>query len=158
MVAEGFRRLGASVEEQTGALEPDATAATRHRAIGRAYALFALDHTAYFRVMFELPGVAQMRGDGLCAHEERVEEAASWCQVVETVQQAMDEGSFTAGDAQNAAVIGWGLVHGLTSLYLSGHLMKTMQGRDAFIKLLDEAMSAMGRAWAPVETGDDRSS
>ena len=85
VVEQGFRRMSATVQEQTAALGEGASAAERHRALGRAYARFALDNTAYFRVMFEIPGVAQLRGDGRCAHEERIDAANSWCQVVDTV-------------------------------------------------------------------------
>ena len=158
VVEEGFRRLSDAVTEQTAALGENAGAALRHRALGRAYARFALDHTAYFRVMFEIPGVAQIGADGRCAHEQRVEAAHSWCQVVGTVQQAIDEGSFDVRDAQHGAVIAWGLIHGLTSLYLSGHLARTVETREAFLEMLEEAMSSLGRGWAPVETDPGGSS
>lgn len=152
VVEEGFRRLSEKAREETEALGPGASAAQRHRALGRAYARFALDHTAYFRVMFELPGVAQIGRDSGCMPEGRVEAASSWCTLVETVQQAIDEGSFRLRDAQHGAVIAWGLVHGLTSLYLSGHLARTVATPAAFLELLEVAMDSLGAGWAPAET------
>ena len=158
VVEQGFRRMSATVQEQTAALGEGASAAERHRALGRAYARFALDNTAYFRVMFEIPGVAQLRGDGRCAHEERIDAANSWCQVVDTVQQAMDEGSMRAGDAQHGAIVAWGLVHGLTSLYLSGHLSRAVSERASFLEMLELAMDLLGDGAPPVETASDGSS
>jgi AcrR family transcriptional regulator len=147
VVEEGFRRLSEKVREQTEALGAGANAAQRHRALGRAYALFALDNTAYFRVMFELPTVAHIGGREHCAPEGRAEAASSWCHVVETVQQAIDEGLIQVRDARHGAVIAWGLVHGLTSLYLSGHLGGVVGSHEDFLGMLEVAMDSLGSGW-----------
>jgi AcrR family transcriptional regulator len=149
VVEEGFRRLGEKVQEQTEALGEGANAARRHRALGRAYARFALDNTAYFRVMFELPTVAHMGNGAECHREGRAEAAGSWCNVVSTVQQAIDEGLIRVRDAQHGAIIAWALVHGLTSLYLSGHLAQAVEGHEAFLGMLEVAMDSLGAGWSP---------
>ena len=149
VVEEGFRRLSEKVQEQTEALGEGANAARRHRALGRAYARFALDNTAYFRVMFELPTVAHMGHGAECHREGRVEAAGSWCNVVSTVQQAIDEGLIRVRDAQHGAIIAWALVHGLTSLYLSGHLAQAVEGHEAFLEMLEVAMDSLGAGWSP---------
>ena len=156
VVHEGFRRLGEAAQQQTGALGTEANATERHRALGRAYARFALENTAYFRVMFELPTVARIGRQENCLPEGRAEEASAWCQVVGTVQQAIDDGLINVRDAQHGAVIAWGLVHGLTSLYLSGHLSDTVADQDAFFDLLEAAMNSLGTGWRPPETPDQR--
>jgi hypothetical protein len=46
-------------------------------------------------------------------------------------------------DPQRTAVIGWGLLHGLTSLYLSGHLGKIVNSNDAFMQLVEEAIQSL---------------
>jgi hypothetical protein len=46
-------------------------------------------------------------------------------------------------DPQRTAVIGWGLLHGLTSLYLSGHLGKLVNSNDAFMHLVEEAIQSL---------------
>ena len=147
VVEEGFRRLSEKVQEQTDAVGPGANAALRHRALGRAYALFALESTAYFRVMFEVPTVARVGGHEHCMPEGRLEAASSWCHVVDTVQQAIDEGLFQMRDAQHGAIVAWGLVHGLTSLYLSGHLSAVVSGHEAFLDMLEMAMDSLGAGW-----------
>ena len=152
VVEEGFRRLSATVQEQTEALGPGANAAQRHRALGRAYAIFALENTAYFRVMFELPTVARVGRQEHCMPEGRAEAASSWCSVVATVQQAIDEGLIQVRDAKHGAVIAWGLVHGLTSLYLSGHLTAAVHNHQEFLAMLEVAMDSLGAGWRPVET------
>lgn len=152
VVEEGFRRLSATAEAQTEALGPDANAAQRHRALGRAYALFALENTAYFRVMFELPTVARIGRQEHCMPEGRAEAASSWCRVVATVQQAIDEGLIQVRDAQHGAVIAWGLVHGLTSLYLSGHLNPVVRSHEEFLEMLELAMDSLGSGWRRAET------
>lgn len=155
VVEEGFRRLSAAVNAQTAALGPAANAAERHRALGRGYAHFALENTAYFRVMFELPTVARVGPRDGCLPEGRAEAAGSWCQVVETVQQAIDEGLIQVEDARHGAVVAWGLVHGLTSLYLSGHLAATVGGHEEFLQMLEVAMDTLGAGWRPgAETPD----
>lgn len=153
VVEEGFRRLSAAVNAQTEALGREANAAERHRALGRGYAHFALENTAYFRVMFELPTVARVGLRDDCVPEGRAEAASTWCQVVETVQQAMDEGLIEFEDAGRGAVVAWGLVHGLTSLYLSGHLPAVVASHEEFLQMLELAMDTLGAGWTPrVET------
>lgn len=144
VMAEGFQRLGGKFREQTEAAGSDASAAARYRALGRAYARFALEHTAYFRVMFELPTVARFGLHGPCPSEGRAEASSSWCGLVDAVQQAMDEGAIRAGDARDGAIVAWGLIHGLTSLYLSGHLARAVESHDAFLDMLERAMDSLG--------------
>lgn len=152
VVEEGFRRLSDKVQEQTEALGDGADATERHRAMGRAYALFALENTAYFRVMFELPTVARVGRHDHCVPEGRVEAASPWCDVVRTVQQAIDDGLIQVKNAQHGAIIAWGMVHGLTSLYLSGHLADVADGHDEFLEMLETAMDSLGTGWRPRET------
>ncbi|HEX6924188.1 MAG TPA: TetR/AcrR family transcriptional regulator [Longimicrobiaceae bacterium] len=151
VVQEGFRRLTEKAQEETEAVGPEASPTERHRALGRAYARFALENTAYFRVMFELPTVARV-GHEKCRPEGRAEAAGPWCDVVRTVQQAIDEGLIEVKNAEHTAVIAWGLVHGLTSLYLSGHLSEMVDGHDSFLELLELAMASLGFGWRPRET------
>jgi AcrR family transcriptional regulator len=152
VMEEGFRRLSETAERETEALGEGANAAQRHRALGRAYARFALDNTAYFRVMFEIPGVARMGHGADCAQEGRADAAASWCAVVDTVQEAIDEGLIRVRDAQHGAIIAWALVHGLTSLFLSGHLVRAAESPAAFMAMLELAMDSLGTGWAADET------
>lgn len=152
VVIEGFRRMGECMHAEAAQLGKGADAGQQHRASGRGYARFALENTAYFRVMFELPTVAQMEcpvtDEDLALTGEK-----SWTSMVQTVQRAIDTGIFSATDAERVAVIGWGMVHGLVSLYLSGHLAEVAESNDEFMELLEEAMTSMRTGWSPREQG-----
>ena len=152
VVREGFRRLGEFVGEQMEAAGAGADPARQHRALGRAYARFALENTAYFRVMFELPTGARMD----CA--EGPAPAAgprppSWCDMGAVVQRAIDAGVMEAESAPRAAALSWGMLHGLTSLYLSGHLGEVAGSPEHFLELVESAMSTLRTGWAPRESG-----
>lgn len=152
VVEAGFERLTAAVEAQIARLDENAPAGERHRALGRGYAIFALENTGYFRVMFELPTVARVGRDAKCAPEGRQEAGGSWCQLVETVQQAIAEGTLRIADAHHGAVISWGLVHGLTSLYLGGHLSAILTSSEEFLRMLEESMDVLSHGWGKETT------
>jgi len=153
VIQEGFQRMALWVQREIEAASPGDNPALQHRCMGRAYAKFALDNTAYFRVMFELPGVPQLDcpSDGESHLHEFADESA-WDAMVATLQGAMDAGLITIRDAQEGAVISWGLVHGLTSLYLSGHLGMAIATHDEFLSMVERAMDSLGAGWNAPET------
>ncbi|MBW3630757.1 MAG: hypothetical protein KY464_15880, partial [Gemmatimonadetes bacterium] len=68
------------------------------------------------------------------------------------VQRAIDDGYFRMPDARRGTLVGWGLVHGLTSLYLSGHLAEEVASHGDFLDLVEEAMAMLRTGWSPGET------
>ena len=149
VIHAGFERMGEYIESEFEVVGVEASPASQHRALGRAYAKFAIENTAYFRVMFELPTVPHHD----CRPDEGSEGREGPCDdlLIEVVQRAIDAGLYTIQDAETGAMIAWGLIHGLTSLYLSGHL-KEVASNDAFLQLLESAMDALGSGWSPRET------
>jgi AcrR family transcriptional regulator len=153
VVREGFKRMAACTQAEIDAARADGPLA-EYGAMGRAYARFALENTAYFRVMFELPAVAQMDcecpgpEDGVAATDE-----PSFEPVVQVIQRAVDQGLIVVEDAFRGAVIGWGLVHGLTSLFLSGHLRDAVQSQEQFLALIDGAQKSLYHGWRPEQGG-----
>lgn len=149
VVREGFERLREYTDREMAAVAAEGPLA-EFAAMGSAYARFALENTAYFRVMFELPAVAQMEcpcpepEDGVAATD-----AASFETVVRAVRLAVDAELVNFTDAFRGAVIGWGLVHGLTSLFLSGHLRELVQTHEQFMELIAEAQGMMYAGWRP---------
>lgn len=146
VVKQGFERLSAYAAAELAALPETRRAAEQYGAMGRAYARFGIENTAYFRVMFELPGVAQVEcpepcGDG--SHEMEFDA------VVDTIRKAAEEGSFGIRDPRRVALIGWGLIHGLVSLHLSGHLAHEIRSHEEFLTLIEEAMRSMYTGWRP---------
>jgi AcrR family transcriptional regulator len=164
VVREGFTRLHEYFQQGIRAGE-DGRPLGEYAAMGTAYARFALENTAYFRVMFELPAVAQMDCPAAASGDATpITDAPSFDTVVCSVQQAVDAGEVEIADAFRGAVIGWGLIHGLTSLYLSGHLRETVQTHERFMALIEEAQRSLYQGWRvtdgatspavrPLETG-----
>ena len=131
VVHAGFAVMHEYTRAELALLGETANAAEQYAAMGRAYARFALENTAYFRVMFELPGAAHFERED-CA-ERDPSQPDGFEVVVDLIERATAEGSMRVADARRAALIGWGLVHGLTSLYLSGNLMDRVTSNEEFM-------------------------
>lgn len=157
VVEAGFERLGAAMEDAIEALGPGADPLDQYAAAGRAYARFALENTAFFRVMFELPGVAQI-AEGDCAkHAERAQQgqgAAARCFdfIASIVEGAAEHGLIRVANPKYAPLLGWGTVHGLTTLYLSGRLAGRIDSPEAFLELIEQAIESIGVGLKPRET------
>jgi AcrR family transcriptional regulator len=148
VVRTGFERMSAVVMEEMGACAGSG-AAEQYGAMGRAYAKFALGNPSYFRVMFELPGKPEVE----CVPQEGG--AVGFEAAESLVRRAVEEGGFGAVDPRRTAVVGWGLIHGLTSLYLSGHLGGEVAGPEEFLELIEDAMHTMYAGWAPATPGGE---
>ncbi len=154
VVVAGFQRMSEYMREELVEAGEGANALQEYRAIGRAYARFALENTAYFRVMFELPTVAQMEcptveaAEGISMKDEKTFDF-----VVDTMREAVDAGLVSLLDPVRGAVIGWGMVHGLTSLYLSGHLGDAITSNEEFLELIAEAQQSLYQGWKPQPQG-----
>ncbi len=143
VIREGFRRMHGVMMEELTALPETASGAEQYGATGRAYARFATENAAFFRVMFELPSAAHVE----CPERAQGPEETSFDRVVMAVEAGLRDGSIQGGDARRIALIGWGLVHGLTSLYLSGHLVDAAPDPVSFMGLVEEAIQTLGGGW-----------
>ena len=153
VMEEGFKRLGAAMTSELETLEDPGGPRDRLAAMGRGYARFALENTGYFRAMFKTPGVAQMEGcPGGPDSEVGIPHVASEAKSVELLRGAVAAGEVSVADPERAAVVGWGLIHGLTSLYLGGHLRDRVSSHEEFMDLIEGAMEAIGQAWQPRES------
>ena len=145
VVGEGMRRLSEVIRSEMEAAGP-VTAAERYRASGRGYVRFALENTAYFHVIFDLPGVAHMEED--CPSLGEAMDQLAFERVVGVLGEACREGSYRADlDVEQAAVIGWATLHGLLSLYLSGHLQDFAPTREQLEVLVERSLDMIGMAW-----------
>lgn len=147
IMSEGFTRLGRSMETELAPLGGTTDPLERYAAMGRGYARFALENTGYFRAMFKMPGVADMK-DCEDVAELGIPHEAKRERGVELLSQAMESGA-AVDDPDRAALVGWGLIHGLTSLYLSGHLADRVSTTDEFMDLIESAIQALGHGWLP---------
>jgi AcrR family transcriptional regulator len=150
VMEEGFKRLGATVGEELGDGRA-ASAMERLAATARGYVRFALENTGYFRAMFEVPGVARMEGCP-ASHAAGLGAGApgrgmSPESTSTLLRQAQEEGGLRVEDLDRVALVGWGLMHGLTSLYLTGHLAAYVSTHEEFMDLIDGAIEALRAGW-----------
>ena len=137
VVKAGFEQMREYMAMELAKLGETASGIEQYGAMGRAYARFALENTAYFRVMFELPGVARVDCPEPC-HDAAGE--TPFDDVVRTVERAASEGLSGVQDARRTALTGWALIHGLTSLYLSGHVADEIGGHEELLGVVEDAM------------------
>ncbi len=149
VMTEGFRRLGEVMERELGVMPADATAIERYAATGRAYARFAVENTGYFRAMFQMPRVPALAGCPAVAADLTAMHEGSKSVVVSLVREAAAAGQVSVADPERAAVVGWGLIHGLTSLYVSGHLGAQARTHEEFMDLVENAIEALRLGWRP---------
>lgn len=143
VVAEGYRRLGTAVTAELSGLEGEVTPVLRLTATGRAYARFALEHTGYFRAMFEMPEVACVQG---CPEPTLTGDGMQGA-AVDALRRATGSGNGAEGNPERAMLVGWGLIHGLTMLYLSGHFAAHIRDNAEFMELIDSALGVLRAGW-----------
>lgn len=90
------------------------TARDRLVQTGMAYLDFALDHRAYYVIMFVAP--PEHFGLDELAERSADESGASFQMLVDRVRECMDEGVLHADDPTAVALMIWGHVHGLVTL------------------------------------------
>ena len=112
--AVGFRQLGRAMEERMAA-HPRGDP-KRLQAAGIAYAVFAVDHPALFRLMFG-PELADRR-----SHEELGQAAADAFRSLLGAIGDVGSESEASPAVADFAVIPWALVHGLAMLAVAGQL------------------------------------
>jgi AcrR family transcriptional regulator len=112
--------------------------AERLSALGHQYLSFAFQHPELFELMFVMTGPME------AAKARSIEQPwasgrAAFDRVVRVLQQGMDAGVFRCADAETAALMVWGQVHGLAALFLSHRLMIFSDERRHTI--MEEAMT-----------------
>jgi AcrR family transcriptional regulator len=144
IVETGFERLSSVMAAELARLDETAGPAEQYCATGRAYARFGVENPSYFRVMFELPSTAELDcpGPGQAG-------GTGFDHIVDLVTRATAEGELGGADPRQMAITGWGLIHGLTTLYLSGHLRDTAPAPEAFFELIEDAMRSLNTGWRP---------
>jgi len=110
---EGFLTLLASIEARARRAR---TPATRLKAWGIAYVVFARRWPARFRLMFghEINPVDQPEAS---AAADRLSSA-----LVEQLEELQSAGELRVGEARRTAQVGWAMVHGIAQLALAGQL------------------------------------
>lgn len=95
-------------------------------AVRRAYIDFAREHTAYFKLMFGLPGVPcvepECRPSELGALGEPLPRRASWAHFSEVIARGIEADELPYRDVEQGVLAFWAVLHGFVALYLAGHL------------------------------------
>jgi len=141
---EGFHGLRAHVERVarlTGARDP----AQRLHALGVAYAQFAVENPAHFRVMFSAELVDKSRHPSLQAASRAMHDF-----LVQCIEEGQRQGFFVEGDPLELAFAAWSLVHGLAVLLIDG---RGMGRRPA--DLIESVVARLGTGLSP-RTGTKR--
>lgn len=112
-VAEkGFRLL---TDHLTRTLDAAPSPVARLQALGRGYVTFALEHPAYFRLMFGPEAADKSR-------DPRLDEAAkaAFALVPKTIAAAQEDGFVRPGDPLELAIGLWAVGHGVAVLLVDG--------------------------------------
>ena len=139
IAVEGFQLLAAAIQDATRGLGPQATAAQRLGAAGRAYAAFAVGHRGHFEVMWQR--------DLLHYDDPELAEAgdATYALLLDAVRDAQAEGLAPWAATDTVAYLAWSVVHGLAALWLGGSLQRAERPFD---ELAGEVIALLGSALA----------
>ena len=118
---------------------------------GAGYLDFALDHRAYYLIMFVAP--PEQVGFARLEEKNRDEAGAAFQMLIDRVRECMDAGVLGAGDAREVALGVWAHVHGLVTL---GQRMpeSTWAGvpggfRGAYQRSVDAYLAGLGPRGGP---------
>jgi AcrR family transcriptional regulator len=146
----GFERLHEVVMAELSRVGAAASWAEQYAGMGRAYARFAVENPSYFRVMFELPSTV---ATGECSRPTMHPNALKLSE--DMVRRAVEAGQLNVPDARRTAIYGWGLIHGLTTLYLAGQLRDEVEGAAGFMEMIEDAMHNAYAGWRPDGSGGE---
>lgn len=114
---EGFKLLG----KQFGLLRHIDDPFERLKAMGRTYIQFSLENTDYYELMFVLKEPMEHLRE--CGEETNWEEGdQAFGLLIANITDCKEAGYFPEMEAANMAIIAWGMLHGLCTLNIHGHL------------------------------------
>jgi AcrR family transcriptional regulator len=139
---EGFRQMHARVCAAVAALGDSPERALLLATLARSYLDFALEHTAYFRVMFDVvppPGA----GPGTCHGSQNGTGAAGEDRRRDLLQQlaAAQPCRPACAEGLNVPIAALATVHGLVSLFLSGRLADVATSPAELLALMEECLA-----------------
>lgn len=135
LAGRGFALLAADLTAVREKTEDPVTALTE---ITDAYVAFAIDHPAYFRLMFR-PELSQPDKD---AEAEEAGEAA-FAALADTVADCVRVGALPADSTGVLTVAVWSLGHGIASLWLDGQLDKRSTELDTSARAVATQVSRL---------------
>lgn len=141
VATEGFRRMHDEVRSAVAALGDSPEPRLLLSTLARAYLEFALRHTAYFRVMFDVAapaadtaGASSGRNGGTPAPGDEREVLLRRLEAAAPCKPACSEGL-------NVPLAALATVHGMVSLFLSGRLADVAATPGDLLALLEESLA-----------------
>lgn len=106
---------------------------------GQGYLRFALENPSYYRIMF----MSSRETIGYDRFPARSKEklSTSFQLLVDRTRECQDAGLIRPGDPHEVAVVIWAFVHGLVSLYLTGHMGPFDRKPEAFARFYAAAQA-----------------
>jgi AcrR family transcriptional regulator len=145
---EGFRMLDDYMRSATDEDTSAGSGAGWLLGPALAYARFAIENTAYFRLMFDLPGVPSLEAGIQSDDMVPMTKHLLWDRAVRTVHlKSFDDDQDGMERAERRALAAWALVHGIVSLYVSGHLVDKLTAAEDLFELLRESLTVLCRGW-----------
>lgn len=143
---EGFRRMHEAVGAAVAACGEGAGPAVLLEALARAYLDFALDHIAYFRVMFDAPALPVVEGvepGGRPGAPADADTAAGALRRMGLLQQiaATESCQPECAAGLHLPLAALATIHGLTSLFLSGRLSDVARTPEELLALTQECLA-----------------
>ncbi|UIR57645.1 TetR/AcrR family transcriptional regulator [Sphingobacterium sp. SRCM116780] len=118
---EGFNMM----KEMFFALEYVEDPFERLKAIGKSYIKFAISHPDFYELMFVTKEPMEFL-DHHCMGGQWEEGDDVFSFLLQTVIACQSKGYFLGDDSLTVALQAWTTVHGLCSIYISGHLVKLL--------------------------------
>lgn len=112
----GFSRLNAALE---AAIRNDSNLAEQFLHMGSAYVRFGIEHPALYKLMFTSEDLSAR-----CDEYPELQAAgdAAFGSLTAMLERMQRSEFLQAGDPQTSALSVWAQVHGLTSLFITGHV------------------------------------
>jgi AcrR family transcriptional regulator len=121
---EGFKQFSKAL--RVARLDESHDEISRFRMMGQAYIEFAMDNSAYYRLMFG-DTVIQKNEELRTSCDEAFKELLL---IIELLQQV---NAICCEDPKNQAIYIWSLMHGLSSLVIDNKLQKNVELKDLMI-------------------------
>jgi AcrR family transcriptional regulator len=145
LVGHGFGELAGRMEAELRRTGSVSAIPEQLAALGRGYARFALEHTALFRVMFELPGEPRVTSP---ASDPGADQARPVLDLLASVvERGQTEELLALESAHRGAAMAWAVTHGTTSLYLAGWLGDNAEGPDGLDELVSSGLRTLYAGW-----------
>lgn len=125
---EGFIQLGNQMQPLMHVEDPF----ERLKALGKIYISFAVANPDFYEVIFILKDTMRYLDDS-CATDEWAEGDTVFNFLVQTILDCQSIGYFAGMDPKILSMQAWSTVHGIVSLYITGHLQKLKDISDVVV-------------------------